>query len=58
MFSERRIEMKKEKKKKKIKVSKDAKFEQCWNKANTLWWNVSIHLLNIVAVLDITGKKL
>lgn len=29
MFSERRIEMKKEKKKKKIKVSKDAKFEQC-----------------------------
>lgn len=29
MFSERCIEMKKEKKKKKIKVSKDAKFEQC-----------------------------
>ena len=55
MFSERHIEMKKEKKK--IKVTKDAKFEQCWNKANTLWWNVSVHLLNIVAVLDITEKN-
>lgn len=45
LFSEMHIDKNQE-------VSKNVKLEQYWNRAKTLKWNVIIHFLNIVAILD------